>query len=168
MKSMADAPADPPRYSERPFPAYRYLPGRKPHPTRHPDGHSHGAEETRVDSFDPRDWKACEAYRYGVDLFNHGYWWEAHEALEPLWIAGGRDSDAGLFIQGLIQIAAAAIKRAVDARTPAASLAALGVAKLRRQSGVYLGIDVAAFSAEVERYVEGESERPPRIYLVGL
>ena len=56
----------------------------------------------------------------------------------------------------------------MDAPVPAASLAALGVAKLRRQSGVYLGIDVAAFSSEVERCVEGKRERPPRIHLVGL
>ncbi|MER9007639.1 DUF309 domain-containing protein [Mesorhizobium sp. M0862] len=24
-------------------------------------------------------------FRWGIDLFNHGYYWEAHEAWEPLW-----------------------------------------------------------------------------------
>ncbi|TGQ49534.1 DUF309 domain-containing protein, partial [Mesorhizobium sp. M1C.F.Ca.ET.210.01.1.1] len=26
-------------------------------------------------------------FRWGIDLFNHGYYWEAHEAWEPLWHA---------------------------------------------------------------------------------
>ncbi|MFQ5661093.1 MAG: hypothetical protein ACE5GZ_11755 [Gammaproteobacteria bacterium] len=30
-----------PRYTNRPFPSYRYVPGKAPHPTRDPDGHSY-------------------------------------------------------------------------------------------------------------------------------
>ncbi|MER9856292.1 DUF309 domain-containing protein [Mesorhizobium sp. M0098] len=29
-----------------------------------------------------------DVFRWGIDLFNHGYYyWEAHEAWEPLWHA---------------------------------------------------------------------------------
>src|SRR5262245_4846701 len=58
-----------------PFPLDAYLPGRSPHPNRDP---------RRLPSEpspppDPADWRACRAYMYGIDLFNHGYYWEAHE-----------------------------------------------------------------------------------------
>ncbi|MGQ0627916.1 MAG: DUF309 domain-containing protein [Phycisphaerales bacterium] len=40
-----------------------------------------------------------------MDLYNHAYWWEAHEAWEGLWLAadGGPTKDA---LQGMIQVAA--------------------------------------------------------------
>jgi hypothetical protein len=31
----------PPRYTDRPFPAYRHVPGETPHPRRDARGHSH-------------------------------------------------------------------------------------------------------------------------------
>ena len=34
------------RYSERPLPPYRYRPGRSAHPTRHPEGHAYGTQES--------------------------------------------------------------------------------------------------------------------------
>jgi hypothetical protein len=40
-------------------------------------------------AFTPEDWRSCDLYLYGIDLFNHGYWWEAHEALEDVWLAAG-------------------------------------------------------------------------------
>lgn len=41
----------------------------------------------------------------GIDLFNAGKFWEAHEAWEELWLAA--ESDVVQFLQGLIQLAAA-------------------------------------------------------------
>jgi predicted metal-dependent hydrolase len=41
----------------------------------------------------------------GIDLFNSRKYWEAHEAWERLWLVS--DGDAKLFLQGLIQLAAA-------------------------------------------------------------
>ena len=62
-------------------------------------------------SFEAENWHSCEEYLYGVDLFNHGFWWEAHEALETVWLAaGGRHTETGTFIQGLIQITVAHLK----------------------------------------------------------
>jgi predicted metal-dependent hydrolase len=45
-----------------------------------------------------------------VDLFNHGYYWEAHEAWEGLWHACGRKGTTADFLKGLIQLAAAGVK----------------------------------------------------------
>ena len=84
----------------RAFPPYAYLPGRHPHPVRDADGHSFGIDA--VD--DPRglDW--------AVDLFDAGYYWEAHEAWEPLWRAARRGSAERAVLKALILVAAAGLK----------------------------------------------------------
>jgi uncharacterized protein len=43
--------------------------------------------------------------RRGVELFNDRQFWHAHEAWEELWLA--ETGDGKLFLQGLIQLAAA-------------------------------------------------------------
>src|SRR3990172_694474 len=50
----------------------------------------------------PEDWKAVE---HGINLFNTGRFWHAHEAWELVWQRHG--ADERLFFQGLIQLAAA-------------------------------------------------------------
>lgn len=95
---------------DEPFPPYAYVPGRFPHPRRDPRGHSYGVEPKHPDPPDPNSWATCRPYLYGVDLFNHGYYWEAHEYWEELWHACGRSGSAGCFFQGLIRLAAAAQK----------------------------------------------------------
>lgn len=95
---------------DRPFPAYAYLPGRTPHPTRDPEGHSYGARPDTPELPDPEDWRACGDYLYGIDLFNHGFYWEAHEAWEGLWVACGRRGPTATFLQALINLAAAGFK----------------------------------------------------------
>jgi predicted metal-dependent hydrolase len=45
-----------------------------------------------------------------LDLFNHGYYWEAHEEWEGLWHACGRRGTTADFLKGLIKLAAAGVK----------------------------------------------------------
>ena len=96
-----------PRYTDRPFPTYRFVPGQSPHPRRDPQGHSYGQPEPTPPLFTPEEWWDSEWYLYGIDLYNHGYWWECHEVFEGLWHAVGPDSPQGQFLQALIQVAAA-------------------------------------------------------------
>ena len=154
------------RYSKQRFPPYRHVPGRSPHPTRDPAGHSFGAVAAPLSSFDPERWRSCAEYLYAIDLFNHAYWWEAHEALEAVWRAAGRRTATGMFLQGLIQVAAALLKRSVGARASAARLSATGCSKVRSASGVFLGIDADAFASEIEAYMDGRRTTPPSIRLV--
>jgi predicted metal-dependent hydrolase len=155
-----------PRYSERAFPAYRYLPFQNhksgPHPRTDPAGHSYDEEEDYLPLFSHDDWRTCEPYLYGVDLFNYGYWWEAHEALETVWLAAGQKSTrCGRFVQGLIQLAGAQLKRFVDEPIGAQSLTRSGIEKLSHVDGVYLGIEVKSFINEVERcHFENRGEFP--------
>ena len=92
------------------FPAYSYVPRRFPHPTRDPEGHSHGREAAPIDPVTEVGWRSSGAYLFGIDLFNHGYYWEAHEAWEGLWHACGRRGPVAVFLKALIKLAAAGVK----------------------------------------------------------
>jgi hypothetical protein len=155
----------PPRYSRLAFPAYRYIPGRFPHPTRDPDGHSYGREAPALQAFDPDRWQDCESYLYGVDLFNNGYWWEAHEAWEACWIAAGRTSPAGLFLQGLIQVAAACLKKHQGHRDGALRLAADGLDKFPGDRHSMLGIGVQPLKEALQDFFAGRRADQPLIIL---
>lgn len=56
------------------------------------------------------NWQNSTDYLHGIDLFNHGYFWEAHEAWEGLWHACGRRGDIADFLKALIKLAAAGVK----------------------------------------------------------
>jgi hypothetical protein len=45
-----------------------------------------------------------------VDLYNHGYFWEAHEAWEAVWMSWPREAPEALLVRGCIQTAAALLK----------------------------------------------------------
>src|SRR5262245_59054964 len=128
------------RYTARPLPNVRYIPGRSPsHPRdsldKPADGNG-GASPLDLDL-----WEACDEYLYGIDLFNHGYWWEAHEVFEAFWRAAGRGTPLGDLLQGLIQAAAALLKDVVGSRAAAQSLGRSASMKLRETPAIFLGID---------------------------
>lgn len=95
---------------DEPFPPYSYVPGRFPHPLSDPAGHSYAHPIQPPAALDPQAWRRSRAYCLAVDLFNHGYYWEAHEAWEGLWHAAGRRGALADFLKGLIKLAAAGVK----------------------------------------------------------
>ena len=151
-----------PRYCATPFPTYRFVPGRNPHPTADPSGHSFQAPGSPSESISlmlPADWMGSVEYLYGCDLYNHAYWWEAHEAWEGLWQLADKAGIQGRFLQGLIQTSACHLKRFVCHPK--------GVERLRRTSLGYLqavvdgttgptfmGLDVVAFVKDFNAYYE--------------
>jgi predicted metal-dependent hydrolase len=92
------------------LPPYSYVPGHFPHPISDPKGHSFGMKPPRCEPPDPSRWSECRPYLTGIDLFNHGYYWEAHEVWETLWHACRRKGTTADFLKGLIKLAAAAVK----------------------------------------------------------
>lgn len=105
----------------------------------------------------PDEWRKSEDYLLGCDLYNHAYWWEAHEAWEGLWHLPERGSVQRNFLQGLIQVAACHLKLRLGHMD--------GVTRLRESSEGYLrsvcetvggaafmGLNVGAFLSGVERY----------------
>ncbi len=161
MQSQADVP----RYSNRDFPPYTFIPGQSPHPTRDPDGHSYGQPHDEQIEFSVEQWQQCDAYLYGIDLFNHDYWWEAHEALEGVWIAAGRTTTTGYFIQGLIQIAVARLKQHQTYTDVARQMAAEGLDKMHPIKGHFLGIDLLKFREDVKEFIAEPGSKKIRINL---
>ena len=142
----------------RAFPPYAFLPGRDPHPTRDPRGHSFGHEEAAVEYLPPARWRENASYLWGVDLYNHAYLWEAHEAWEGLWHASKRDRIQALHLQGLIQCGAAWLKIAMGQPNGVRRLSELALEKLqevaRDQRGSYMGLDLDRFLPEVRAFAE--------------
>lgn len=158
----------------RPFPPYAFLPGRDPHPTRDPGGHSFGREEPPAARVAPERWRESEPYLFGVDLYNHGYLWEAHESWEGLWHASKPDRLQALFLQGLIQCAAAWLKIPMGQPQGVARLSSLALEKLseveRTAGSPYMGLDLDAFRPAVRRFADSAArdfEGRPRIALLG-
>ena len=137
-----------PRYCSKPFPYYRFLPGVNPHPFESPQGHSYGKFESVVVPLTVTNWFKNETYLYGVDLYNHQYWWESHEAWESLWRRTDDEELTRDFLQGLIKISAAFLKwqkgtpRGVQVHYQGALVHLKNVAS--RQS-VYMGVHLSSF-----------------------
>ncbi|MFO0864985.1 MAG: DUF309 domain-containing protein [Gemmataceae bacterium] len=91
-----------------PIPAYTHIPGKTPHPHSDPAGHRHPVPS--AEPYDPARWDQCPAYLHGIDLFDSGFFWEAHEAWEQLWHAVGRCGPDADLVKGLIQLAVAGVK----------------------------------------------------------
>ncbi len=138
---------------ERQFPAYAYLPGRQPHPVRDPGGHSYQAEphvapvELALTS---------ENFYWGIDLFNYGYYWEAHEAWEGLWQVASSPRYR-LFFKGMILLAATGVKiregkqaAATRHATRAAKVLRLAAAGSDRDFALAVGMPLAALARRAE------------------
>ncbi len=157
-----------PRYTQKPLPGYRHLPFQNPHPFLDEDGHSYGETLHAPESFGPDNWRDCSDYLYSIDLFNRGYWWEAHERLKQLSIAAGRDTQTGRFIQGLIQVAAALLKHFMRQEQAAATLAEMGLKNLQIDEKSYLGIEIAPLVSELRDCIKSAESDYPGIRLTGF
>jgi hypothetical protein len=149
--------ARPPRYSARPLPPVAFVPGvskRADRPAAPPD---------RPATVDLDALAADDDFRHGVDLFNHGFPWEAHEAWEPLWFAAPRERPERALLQGLIHAAAAAVKARAGANDAARGLAASACAYLARATTVIF--DVAGFVTALIAWADDPARPPPAIAL---
>lgn len=139
-------PASPPPLlvADWALPPYRYVPGLHPHPFRHPGGHLYTDGNAPVEAPWSADlpWEQDRRWRRGLDLFNHRYLWEAHEAWEALWHFAENPSAERELLQALIQLSAGLLKRHQGevgaasrllerARTRLARAEALGGARVR-------------------------------------
>lgn len=157
------------RYSSRRLPRYQFVPGEAPHPTRDPEGHSFGEQVLAPNEWWPEEWRELEAWLWAVDLFNHGYWWESHEALEALWHAAGRTTAPARFIQSLVHLSAACLNRRrghAEAARRQAARAVRGLRAARRSMGpVVMGLDLEALAVDVVRSFAGDDEAPVHLRL---
>lgn len=141
------------------LPRYRFVPGRNPHPILDPAGHSYypaGEPGLATDPVSVEAWHLSQDYVYGCDLYNHGYWWEAHESWEGIWRLAPRGGVLYGYLQGLIQVSAAHLQlfaghiRGVKHLLPAFSRKLRATSESGRDR--YMGIEIGGFSQRAEAY----------------
>lgn len=102
-----------------PLPSHRYIPGRT---DRHADDAFDAFHNSVHPDMDVDALQSTVAWRAGLMFLDHGYFWEAHEVLEPVWMATARDSAEHQLVQGIIQIANAALKQKMERKAAALRL----------------------------------------------
>jgi hypothetical protein len=110
---MGDIAVSQPSYAPAiPLPPYSYVPGHGlPHPVNDPAGHLYSARASAHEQLVSISTLAENVrWLYALDLFNSGFYWEAHEVWESFWNTFGRTTSEAKFVQGLIHLAAAAVK----------------------------------------------------------
>ena len=153
------------RYTDRPLPAYRHVPGQTPHPTRDSDGHSYDRPEPDLPDLNHEDWRKSEEFLFGIDLFNEGYWWECHEVLEGLWHASGIGSEAGHVLQAVIQSAAAHLKALTEQPMGARRLFDHSLRHARWSGSRKLGLDLDSMVRDTRSFLIIEEAEPARLVL---
>ena len=86
------------------FPALTYVPGQVPHP------HRQELDERSDESLPQPGSDLRRNLLFGLELFEQGFYWEAHEAWESVWVELGRSGAEANVIKGLIKLAACGVK----------------------------------------------------------
>ncbi|WP_245189077.1 DUF309 domain-containing protein [Mameliella alba] len=104
-------------------PTHAHVPGQN---ARHPEGAFDHIRASAQPGMTPADLAESDAFRHGLFYIDSGFYWEAHEVLEPIWMAlpGGQDRR---FLQALIQAANAFLKR--EMMRPGAARRLCGIAR---------------------------------------
>jgi hypothetical protein len=156
----APAVGIPPRYSTRPLPPYPFVPGETGRPARDPGEAPRDERTAAGGSWRPEEWRELESWLWAIDLFNHGYWWECHEALEGLWLAAGRTTPPARFVQSLVHLSAACLndrRGHGDASRRQAARAVRGLRAARALGPLVMGVEPAALAESVVRAFSGDS-----------
>ena len=84
-----------------------------------------------------------ELLQLGIDLYNAGHSWNAHEAWEEVWL----ESERGMrgFYQGMIQISAAFVHVTRNRYPGGVKLLGEGIEKLEKYPASFQGVDLAPF-----------------------
>ena len=145
------------RYTKFSLPAWRYISKYDQHPNKNSHKEQiHGLPDTTM-KFSAANWQKSERYLYAIDLFNHQYYWEVHEVLEKLWLETGKKSTEGIFLQGIIQLSVALLKKNQSNTIGTLRLTKKALPKLCSQQGVYLGIDIEAFIEEYKLFIDDKT-----------
>ncbi len=82
----------------------------------------------------------------GVELFNRGRYFEAHQEWDKLWLGEARDTPPKLFIQGLIMVAGAFAHMRKNEYPGAVKLLEKGIKRLAEYRNIGTGLmDVDGF-----------------------
>lgn len=118
-----------------PMPPHAYVPGES---ARHAEG-----------AFDALRADPETAWRAGCHYLAEGYFWEAHEMLEAVWMAQPQGSAERRVVQALIQVANAGLKARMGRPRAVERLWALAEAGFANERGVVFGVSVGSVRARL-------------------
>lgn len=122
------------------LPPYRYLPGKNLHP-----GEDHLPK------------LGDDAVHYGIDLYHAGYFFEAHEAWEPLWLHLPPGDLKRTLLHGLIQLTAALLKVELRQWRPAQTLSRRAyhyIDVAQHHDPRLLHMDLPQLGMQIQRYFQ--------------
>lgn len=97
-------------------------------------------------------------WRRGIELFNAGRWWEAHEALEAVW-RRAPEAERGHW-QGLIQAAAALLHHSRGNAHGVEAVGGAALDRLSRPAPPGFPIETRAFAEALARRLAGAGPTP--------
>jgi hypothetical protein len=93
-----------------------------------------------------------DAFAYGADLYNHGFFWEAHDVWEAPWMAATPNSARRQTLRTLIQMANACLKLAMGKRNAFERLATEIAQNSPGEGLAHRGLDMAAPASAFARF----------------
>ncbi len=124
-------------------PPHAYIPGQTP---RHPEDLFDSIKAT-AGGISVADIPGCLAWRSGLQFLEDGFFWEAHEVLEAVWMSCPPNSPEKLMVQAVIQFANARLKAVMGRAAAAERLRRISerLAKeaVLRAGGPVLSVDVS-------------------------
>lgn len=125
------------------LPDHAYVPGETP---RHPEGAFDALRDTARPGMPVAGLIASPAWRAGLRFDAAGFHWEAHEVMEPVWLALPPNSAERRIVQAAIQLANARLKLRMGRPAAALRLADIvaglvGVGDRDLAEGMGLGVD---------------------------
>ena len=121
-----------------PLPHYKHLPGKNARPN---DDLLESIAAQASESTSDSNFLGNIAWRYGIRLFNEGYYWETHEVLEAVWLNAVPNSREKHLVQGVIQIANARLKSLLNQPKACGRLSALASECITRAYPAHLRKD---------------------------
>jgi hypothetical protein len=131
------------------LPPHAHVPGRTP---RHAESVFAATRSSAVAGMSVEALAASEAFRDGLLFLERGFFWEAHEVLEAVWMALPPDRPERRFVQGLIQLANGWLKLRMD--RPKATLRLSGLARdlvASADGGSIMGVDRSGILDAIDR-----------------
>ena len=99
------------RVNDLPLPTHVYIPGKN---TRHKEGFLDHIIELAPETTKSDSCAENIAWHFGLRLLREGFYWEAHEVLEAVWMNAPHNSQEKFLVQGIIHIANARLKALMD------------------------------------------------------
>lgn len=130
------------------WPTHAYIPGKTP---RHTEGAFDAVRKTAHEGLSSDQLAKSDAFRLGLHYLDAGFYWEAHEVFEPVWMVLPEQSREREFVQGLIQIANGYLK--LKMQRPKAVVRLVIIARKLipyEVGGTVMGVDLAEVHALID------------------